>query len=389
MRKDSLFYRLYVRLGLMAMDVYLRNFVRASYIAWMQRRYMDRANVEESRRAIIFLTPSRDNVNGGIMSIIVLAKETERIRSLHGADVFVCSYLGNPPLLKYTKFPNDRTILDFQSLVRRFARGTEILVHVPEFFVPMFVERENGLLHALGHHSQVNILLQNIEMVPTRQEVVALEKIGEVTATTAHKAYSGEQTRELLGCPLHHLTAWTSTFPYERRPFAARKNIVIVSPDAHDEKSRILSEIKRRLPEFRFVIVKGISYVEYRDLVASAKFSLTFGEGFDAYFSEMIFSGGVGAAVYNDRFFTADFADLPFVYPSWEEVLARFPEDVRAANTAEEIEKANRLAHRILDKYSSLEILQANLAAYYASYFPLSASNAYSLPGHEATVSSS
>ncbi|HEX7642377.1 MAG TPA: hypothetical protein VF450_15370 [Noviherbaspirillum sp.] len=374
MNKNVFFHRTFVKFGLKAMDLYLRNFVREAYIAHKQRQYMRGADVGRCRRAIIFLVHSRNSVSGGIMSNIALARETERLRSLHGADVFVCSYLGNPPLLKYTKFPNDRTILNFQALVRRFVPGTEILVHIPEWFVPMFVEREKGLLHTLGHRCRVNILLQNIEMAPTRQQVTALEKIGKVTATTAHRAYSGKRTEERLGCPVHYLTAWTSTFPYEKRPFAARKNIIVVSPDAHSEKTEILSAIKSRLPEFRFVIVKGLKYVEYRSLVASAKFSLTFGEGLDAYFSEMILSGGVGAAVYNDRFFTPDFASLPFVYSGWDEAVSRFPKDVRAANNAEEMERINRIAHQVLDRYASLELLQNNLATYYSTYFPAHAS---------------
>jgi len=64
-------------------------------------------------------------------------------------------------------------------------------------------------------------------------------------------------------------------------------------------------------------------------LIRIAKWSLTFGEGFDGYFLEPVFSGGIGFAVFNDRFFTPEFAELETVYPSWEVLMDKIAADIQ------------------------------------------------------------
>jgi len=369
MNKDSFVIRSYLEFGKRAMHAYLTNVVRRTYIAARQRSYMDLVLAGKNRKAIIFFTPSRNNVNGGIMSIISLAKETENLQSLHGADVFVCSYLGNPPLLKYTKFPNDRIILDFGQLLNRFEKGTEVLLHIPEYFVPTLLVRGAELMSMSSHNWKFNVLLQNIDMTPKREHIETLSKIGSVTATTAHEAYSGMETQEALGCIVHHLSSWGIPYPFERKPFSERENIFIVSPDLHEKRENILGELRARLPEFKFVTIKRMAYADYRKLIAKAKFSLTFGEGLDGYFTEMIFGGGIGCAVYNTRFFTKEFKDIPFVYLSWEALLTRLPGDVKAANIPGKYESFNDAPYRLLNQQFSPEILRKNMISYYKTYF--------------------
>lgn len=330
---------------------------------------MAQSGLKDVRRAIVFITPSRNTANGGIMAIINLAHESERLGKLHGAKVFVCTLPGDRPLLRYTKFANDRILLNFSTLCKALRPDAEVLVHIPEIFTVRFVESAGSVLAERQGNWRFNILLQNIDYIPCKEDVYALSRLGPVSATTAHFAYSGAKTAEALGCPVHHLTAWTSTTPYEIKPFNEKKNIIIVSPDLHEQRRAVLSEFKRKLPEFQFVTISRMTYPAYRQLIASAKFSLTFGEGFDAYFSETSFCGGIGCAVYNSRFFTEDFAALPFIYPSWAELFRRMPDDVRAANVPGTLEKESRRIRAVLEKYSSLEIMQVNLAAYYRQYF--------------------
>lgn len=75
-----------------------------------------------------------------------------------------------------------------------------------------------------------------------------------------------------------------------------------------------------------------MTYEEYKRVIASAKFSLTFGEGLDGYFIEPVFSGGIGCAVYNDKFFTSDLRHMPFVYQSWDELQEKFAGDAKSAD---------------------------------------------------------
>jgi|GEM_PF-1270324 len=372
MSLNSSLLQLAVQLKKRARRLYASNFLRSARVAAQRLAQFEGQYKGLSSRVIIVLAPGRDIVNGGVMSLVAIAAESEKLRSVHEADVVVCTCPGEPPLLRYTKFPNDRILFDFAFIMARLAPGTEVLVHVPEMYVAQFFAHSAALLAARAGTLRLrfNILLQNIDMIPQRSDIVPLQEIGPVTVTTAHEAYANVETQRRLGCIVHHLSAWPSPTKFERRPFAERENILVLSPDLHERRDAIVAELKRRLPDFRFVTVWKMTYMEYRELIAKAKFSLTFGEGHDGYFSEMIQGGGIGCAVYNARFFTEDFAALPFIYPSWDELLRRLPDDIRAANVPEEFSRLNDIAYRVLKKGSSAEKFQANLLAYYQKYFP-------------------
>jgi hypothetical protein len=330
---------------------------------------MDEIGAGKNNRAIIFLVPSINVANGGILSQFYIAEETERLKNLHGADVFICSNIGGVPLFRNTKFPNNRGILDFTALLRRFPKGAEILLQIPEIYVGQVLSLGREQISSPNFRWNFNVMLQNIDYIPTRTEIASLSKFGPVTVTTAHEAYSGIETQQALGCPVHHLSAWGNPKPFERRKFSERENIFVISPDAHPRRKEIISELKRRLPNFRFITVSRMTYFEYLDLIAKAKFSLTFGEGLDGFFAEMIFSGGIGCAVYNTRFFTEKFIDLPFVYPSWDTLLTRLPDDVQSISSAAEYVRMNEIPHQLLRNISSPEILREKTRTYYRTYF--------------------
>jgi hypothetical protein len=369
---ESSIYRRVAQIVKWVLKHYLANPVRAVYIAVQRNRYMDSVAAGRHGRVIIFLSPNRNLVNGGIMSIISIAKETEKLRSLHDADVFVCAFPRTPALLRYTKFRNDRVLLDFQTLVDRFDEGAEILVHIPDVSLRQFVSDHALLLKSLRHRWHFNLMLQNIDYLPQREDMDVLSGIGSVTVTTAHKAYSNAETQQALGAIVHHLSAWTSFDPYERKSFRDRENVIVVSPDLHERREEVLTRLQRLLPDFRFVTVRRMSYANYRKLIAKAKFSLTFGEGFDAYFTEIIFGGGIGCAVYNDRFFTQDLSQLRFVYPSWDELLSRLPSDIRQVDVPGEFERHSETAHRLILEQATLELYRSNLFSYYERYFSIS-----------------
>jgi hypothetical protein len=330
---------------------------------------MEKVEAGNSDRAIVFLVPGKNKVNGGVMSIYMIAGETEQLKEIHQADVFICSYPGSPPLLRITKFPNNAIILDFKSLLTRFKKGTEVLVHIPEIFVSEFLVQARQQIASRDFRWHFNIMLQNIDLAPTREDIRTLSEFGSVTVTAAHVAYSGAETERALGCTVHHLSARASPEPYERKSFSERENIFVISPDPHERRKEILSELRRRLPDFRFITVKRMTYSEYRKLIASAKFSLTFGEGMDGYFTEMTFGGGIGCAVYNTRFFTEPFASLPFVYDSWDTLLLNLPDDVRAANTAEQYDRNNMEPCSLLSEIYSPDIFREKVKSYYSIHF--------------------
>ncbi len=300
----------------------------------LERRRLAPAQLEAlrgrppGRRVMVFLIPGKDEVNGGVLSISSLAEESQALSSLHGAEVYLCPLPNGPPLARFTRFDNPHTLVDFRLLLRQLAPGTELFLHLPEIWVRGAVRALRGT-GACRFPLRFNILLQNIDLAPRPDDVVLLRRLGPVTITTAHKAYSSPETSRRYGCPVHHLSVWVCPERFLRRPEAAKEDLFLVSPDPHPRRDEVLAELARRLPEYRQQVVRDLAYQDYRDLAGRARYSLTFGEGLDGYFIEPVFSGGIGCAVYNDRFFTPRYRELPCVYPGWDELVRRLPEDVR------------------------------------------------------------
>ena len=96
-----------------------------------------------------------------------------------------------------------------------------------------------------------------------------------------------------------------------------------------------------------------------------AKWSLTFGEGLDSYFSDPVFSGGVSFAVFNERFFTPEFANLQTVYPSWDVLMEKITTDMRRLDEPVIYKKCWKQAWDILNELYSTERFRENLRAFY------------------------
>lgn len=345
------------------------NPLRKRWIKNIQRRTLD-AGKGDLDRVIIFLVPGVDMVNGGIMSIISLADETAKLRHIHGSEVFVCPSPGQPPLLRFTRFSNSRALVDFNLLLSNITPGAAVLIHIPEIYVASFVDHCRNLLPSLAPlRIEYNILLQNIDSIPASEDVEQLKMFGTVSVTAAHKSYAIAHADGLMGCRLWHLSVWISPEQYEYRSFMDKKNIIVVSPDSHPDRNKILDQLRSELPEFEFVVVQKMTYQEYKALIAMAKFALTFGEGLDGYFAETIFSGGIGCAVYNSRFFTDEYRSLPCVYSSWNDLIAHLPKDISRLNDEKVFTGPHLLQFNQLASDYSYDNYKRNLEKFYLERF--------------------
>ncbi|MDR3455259.1 MAG: hypothetical protein P4L96_21055 [Rhodoferax sp.] len=319
---------------------------------------------------IIFFAPGFDMVSGGVMSIISLAAETKKIFIKSKTGVFVCVIPHHPPLSKFTKFENDQILVNYRDLLLRCSNAKKILLHVPEIYTHYIAKNLRKLFGQFNVELCFNILLQNIDVAPSPVFVNRLKLYGAVTITTAHKAYSGEDTRRRYNCPVHHLSVWISPDKYIYQRFDEKKELIVISPDTHEFRGAILKKIQNELPQFEFVVIKDMTYSEYLQIISAARFSLTFGEGLDGYFAESVFSGGIGIAVYNDRFFDEDYKKLNFVYPSWDELVRNFTTDVLRINrNPDEYEAIHRAQFEILASNYSYRNYQENIISFYERYF--------------------
>lgn len=325
-----------------------------------------RKQLSNRRRAIIFLVPGVDDVNGGILAIVSHVAESARMAEIHHAQVHLCTLPGGLTLMRYTRFANDATLLSLDLLLSALAPDALVHLNVPELYVPDLVRAGLPLLSRYPRHKfSFNIMLQNIDFAPSRESVDSLRRAGPVTVTTAHKAYAGRQTSEQLGCPVWHWSVWVSPEKYMRLGYERKEKLIVYSPDKHPLAAQVLRALRKELSDYRFVRIWGLTYEEYKQLISRARFSVTFGEGLDGYFVEPILSGSIGCAVFNERFFTPAYCGLPFVFDDWEHLERELPRMIRDIEERTFVSDQSRQYDTIAREYSHVEY-QQNLRRYYA-----------------------
>ena len=327
-----------------------------------------------STKLIIFLIEGADyktgieRISGGIISIVSLAEETARLRTVHGAEVVVCTFPDQHLLDKHTLFENNTPVFRYEQMQKYFTEVRQVLVHVPEylteFFLNNLVSRKLNWINTRDY-CHVNILNQNVTLMPNADCLDKLKSgVDLVTITSAHEKYCTRQFQKKYGVPLHKFGVWISPEKYYFKSYEEKENLMVVSPDFHPAKERVLAKLNE-VPKLKVQVIQNLTYEEYRQLISRAKWTLTFGEGLDGYFIEPIFSGAVGFGVFNDIFFTQDFLECKTVYASISELADRIVNDICENNFPERFGTLQKLQFEICAKYYDREQYLKNIERFY------------------------
>lgn len=345
-----------------------RNPIYKYKIKKLQKKLLFENYSDEIKKLIIFLTPGKDVVNGGILSITSIYTETIKINNIHGAEVIMCTVPGDPLLLKYTQFENQNYIYKLSEVLSYFNNLQELMIHIPEYSVEKFLKNcsnyDNLRLNNIKS-VHINIMLQNINLLPNEIHIKNLRKLGELTCTTAHERYSNSEIREKLGCPLHKLSVYVSPEQYNKKLYSEKENLMIVSPDSHPRKSTILGLIARQFPHLKIQIIENLTYEEYKNVISKAKWALTFGEGLDGYFVETIFSGGVAFSAYNEKFFSDDFKSLRTVYSDYDVLIKKICLDIKDLDNQISFMNYHKMQNDLCRRHYNYNIYVNNVALFY------------------------
>lgn len=351
-----------------------KKFLREIAIRREQDAALRRDFDARAARLIVFLVPGadwatgRDIISGGAISIVSLAEHTAELHAQHPSQTIVCTMNRAHLFLKHESFPNDTPVFRFSQLSRHFRDLDHVLIHIPELMASDFLQwlsvRDLAWLRAVPS-VHLNILCQNIRLMPLPDVVATMSRMaGHVTITTAHDRYCTSTNRARYGVPFHKLSVWISPEQYRFVAWEHKEDLLVVSPDDHPDKDGILREL-RAIPGLAVQIIRDLSYVQFKDLISRAKWSLTFGEGLDGYLVEPVFSGAVGFAMYNDQFFTPDFADLRTVYPSVDVLRVRIAGDIADLNERSAYVAYQRAQFDLCSRYYSHERYVRNIEAFY------------------------
>jgi len=330
------------------------------------RAFLTRKLPADTRRLIIFLTPGYELRSGGVMAINAMYHETVALKEIHQAESVLCSIPGEPRILKYKWFKNNDYILGLSTVLGHCRNLESVLIHIPEYRVNHVAQQLSQLKPLLEKIPEVhlNVLLFNIDLIE-EQNVKQLEEFGRVTCTTAHEGYSNQETRDAVGVPTHGLLICKGAEYYTPTKYEQKDELLIVSPDAHPLKERVLERLARELPRLKVQIIQDLAYEEYAKVRQRAKWSLTFGEGLDGFFVEVVFCGGLSFAVFNERFFTQEFSELENVYPSWEALLEKMPVDLKQLDDPQAYESQWKKTFALVDNVLSTNRFRERLRQFY------------------------
>ena len=319
-----------------------------------------------ARKLVWFLVPSWDVCGGGLLSISYFHAETQMLLGGLGVAIVASTYPNAPTLKKYTAFPNSMDIFSFTEVITHFKSVDHAILHIPEYFCKDFPSQlsptERLYLDTIPR-LQVNIMLQNVDQCKPDDIEPLRTLTDEITCTTAHDRYSTQEQSTRFGIPLHKLSVFVDG--YEQRRWAEKQDIMVLSPDQHPLRNRVIDTVKKGLPSLELITVENMPYESYRSLIAKAKWSLTFGEGLDGYFAETAWTGGIPFAVYNDRFFMPQFRELATVYETWDELQTWIVGDILKLDHDESYHRAGEPIRQALNELYSCEKYRENIRLFY------------------------
>jgi hypothetical protein len=309
-----------------------------------------------------------DKISGGTISIVSLCDETSKLKSIHQAETLLCTFPNEYLLERHTQFENNIEVFRYDQLENYFQKVKEILIHLPENkynqFVRYWTEGKFNWLTTIPK-THVNILNQNIKLMPTPEELNKLgDLVNEITITTAHQQYCNQKFRDMFGVPLHKFSVWISPEKYDFKKFSDKEDLMIVSPDLNPEKEAILSKLAADA-KITIQVIKNLRYEEYKMVISKAKWALTFGEGLDGYIIEPIFSGAIGFAVYNEEFFTPDFKSLKTIYGSISKMKTGIVSDILKLNKEIEFVNYQRSQFELCASHYDKKMYEQNIILFY------------------------
>ncbi|HKB44002.1 MAG TPA: hypothetical protein VKC90_06425, partial [Chitinophagaceae bacterium] len=241
----------------------------------------------------------------------------------------------------------------------------EIIIHVPEYMVTYFRSVFKKNIFRGQPHLQINIMNQNIRLMPPTTEINELKKMADaLTMTTAHQKYCTPYHRSMYGTPLHKLSTWVSPENYKFKTWMEKEDLIVVSPDPHPRKEEVLQAL-RSIQGLKVQIIHDLTYIQYKETISRAKWALTFGEGLDGYFVEPVLSGAIAFAVYNQDFFTPDFEAFDTVYKSVDVLIIRIATDINIMNENQVYQLYQKKQFNLCAFYYSHKEYLDNIVAFY------------------------
>ena len=310
----------------------------------------------------------KEKISGGTISIVSICEESLKFKNIHHSEVMMCTMKDESLLTKHLLFDNNVDVFRFEQLYTYFKKVKRVIIHLPEFMVGDFIITIPPVFKSWlkkMENVHINVLNQNIKLMPKKEVILQLKTLAnKVTSTTAHQKYSTASQRDHYEIPIHKFSAWVAPEQYRFRTYGEKENLIIVSPDQHAYRGKVLN-LLHSIKGLEVVVIQNMTYNQFKEIISRAKWSLTFGEGLDGYIVEPIFSGAIGFAVYNEEFFTPDFAQLKTIYPSFDALIEKIEIDLQSLDNEESYASYQQQQFDLCRHYYNYQQYKNNIAAFY------------------------
>ena len=304
---------------------------------------------------IILIVPGKNSMNGGVHSIFNIARESRAHKNIHKCEVLIATVVNkkSKTYIKQDNFINNEFIFRLEQLFD-FNQLERLIIHIPELYaerLSLYFSFHKRFFQKIPN-VWINIMNQNIELMPPCTSIQGLFKITEeVTQTCAHHQYCNQMLSDNYATPLLLLPAFIDLSMYKMQTYYSKQNIITYSPDSHAYKDSILNELMKSFQDYKFIEIKNMSFHQYMCLVRSSKFTITFGEGFDGYFLQPITMGGISFAVYSERFFPhKDYINHDNIFVDYESMLNGIVETIKQIDEKQSYDTLNQTLRSELSK---------------------------------------
>ena len=338
-----------------------------------EQNLYDLSELQAIKELIVCFIPNIKMMTGGIQSIYSICKYSREI--CPQAQCIIATVPGKYTYSYNPYFKNEEKIYRFEQIIKNAKNVEKLTLHIPEYYADKFYKalKKDEIKFLKGIKDlHINILNQNIELMPEPQKLKGLYKLTDnVTQTIGHHRYATQEVCDKWQMPAHFLSVHIDISGYKTYPFEEKEKIIVLSPDEAPYKKAVVEKLKKELPDFKLVTVQNMTFSEYMDLIARAYFTITFGEGFDGYFNQPQTVGGLGMAVYDSAFFPDEsWLELKNVYKSPADMENNIVNDIKELSANKELYYS--LINKIKEKLSTLygeDLFKRNLEKFYKEVF--------------------
>lgn len=360
----------------------LRPFIKYHFRRLMKFKNTDyQKNLEmisSEKSLMVYFNVARDTIGGGMLSINRFVYFSNILSADFDFKVVMSGLpLQNSPV-DYSMFEQAAPMIHFADIVEN-CNPLKLTLNIPEYYLPQFLYKIND-----GQRSwlktipylHINILDQNHDYFPSAFDIEQCRELTDnITITTAHERYTTSKIANLYNCPVKLLTPFLPSF--YKSNFSEKKNIIALSADLGSNdvgltRDDIVSLLRSRLPDYELVTIENISLEEYKKLISQAKFTITFGEGYDGYYLEPFLSNSLAFAVYNETFFPKEFKDASTIYLTWKHLYENIVKDIRKLENDQNLyQQAIQNTLPLIKRYTNEEKSWVDLVNFYSGYYDL------------------